>query len=118
MRQEQEGEITNEMSSPERASPTDGEVSAALHKQYEESFLYEPRDASWAWEQETAIETAIADAVPEGSSIDAVECRRTVCKAEISFNEPGQHEAFLSRIMMDDAFRGGGLEGMKWPVSL
>jgi hypothetical protein len=61
-------------------------------------FSQEGIDSAWAKQTEGAIGTPLR-AIVESSSLDGLECRRTLCRASVRHQDQAKFSAFLDRVL-------------------
>ena len=58
-------------------------------------FDREPVDRTWARDARTELRSAIQKRIPTSASLSNVECRSSLCRAEIAFEGPEDYRRFL-----------------------
>lgn|GEM_PF-3931290 len=55
--------------------------------EFENSFMYESPDPVWGMNAEQDIRSAITERSPQGVNVRSTECRSTVCRVEVEFDD-------------------------------
>jgi hypothetical protein len=76
---------------------TEAVVLASVHT----TFDAEPNDATWSSDAKEKAEEAMSAGLPEGSTLERVECRTSLCKVETFHEDLGGFKSFV-----DSAFLG------------
>ena len=75
----------------DRSAPSVEDTRAYLQTSYER----EPIDAAWARDAQMELREAIQKQMPSSASLGQVECRTSLCRAQIAFDGPEQYHGFL-----------------------
>jgi hypothetical protein len=84
------------------------EAPAELHDVYQAAILSENRGHEWARDASHQIEVRIRDLSKEGVVLKAVDCRTTLCQAELTFDSSDTYREFLRKNL------SRGPEGFLW----
>jgi hypothetical protein len=74
------------------SAPTMEDTRAYLQASYER----EPVDRAWARDAQMDLQTAIEKQMPSPPSMNHLECRTSLCRAEIAFTGPDEFRTFLN----------------------
>jgi hypothetical protein len=74
---------------------------ATLRDHLTAAFDTQPDDAAWSAPARRMIETKLAAAVPHGSALRSIECRTTLCRIEMQYDDVAQYQAFLRKLTPD-----------------
>lgn len=77
--------------SPGKPERTFDDVRDALNSR----FYGEAYDSSWSASARQKFQTQLSEALPEGSRLVSVECRSSMCRAEISHRDIKAHQSFV-----------------------
>ena len=79
----------------------------ALHNHFQQVFEGETADASWARAEEATIGEFIQHEGGEGSSLEALSCRRSMCRMQVRFRDDATRDAFKLKLGTPPLSNGG-----------
>lgn len=71
---------------------------AELREHLDASFDQQAADATWSGPARLQITQKLAALMPPSSTMKAVECRATMCRLEMVYDDLAQYQAFMSRL--------------------
>jgi hypothetical protein len=80
---------------------------AALQASYDAAFDRELADAGWARNEERAIVGFFDTDAAQGARLERVECRESMCRMRIQFQDPAAHQRFLVNLGSPPFDHGG-----------
>jgi hypothetical protein len=97
-------------SAPAIGAPTDdGAAAVARQREHLEArFTAEQADARWAPGARSAITDDLGRLSVPGAALRGVECRATMCRAELALGEPGAGAAFMQTWLRQRQWNGPG----------
>jgi hypothetical protein len=86
---------------PAEAAPTPSASATALREHLDASFDQQAADAAWSGSARLEITRKFAALMPPTSTMKSVECRATMCRLEMVYDDLAQYQAFMSRLSPD-----------------
>lgn len=74
---------------------------ATLRTHLDERFERQADDSAWSAQARELVETKLATAMPPSSVLKSVDCRETMCRIEMIYDDLTQYHAFVRRMTPD-----------------
>lgn len=79
----------------------DGEMEAMVLASVDSTFAAEPNDAAWSPGAHQQLSRAMVTGLPEGSSLEKVECRSSLCKVDTRHRSVAEFRSFVEGALLE-----------------